>query len=211
MLENLPDALGHVLRNQRAGLEKTVFSVVDLRGGTAAIQVSSLAFADHAPIPSKYTADGAGISPALQWSGVPSAAASVLVMVEDADSPTPQPLVHAIVVGLPVDESALAEGALASPDHEGSGHHTGLNSFLQAAWLPPDPPPGHGVHRYAFQVFALGQAVDFPPTPGREAVLEAVRAHALASGCLIGTYQRPDTSVRIDATQPDPLQPTLAR
>lgn len=89
MLENLPDALGHALRDQRAGLEKTAFHRVDLRGGTAAIKVTSLAFADHAPIPEKYTADGAGVSPYLQWSDVPAATASVVLLVEDADSPTP--------------------------------------------------------------------------------------------------------------------------
>ena len=77
-------------------------------------------------------------------------------MVEDADAPTPHPLVHAIVVGLEPGDGALAEGALDSADHDGSGLQAGRNSYLQARWLPPDPPPGHGVHRYAFQLFALG-------------------------------------------------------
>ena len=60
MLEKLPDALGHALRGQRAGLDKTAFQAVDLRAGMAAITVTSLAFVDHAPIPERYTADGAG-------------------------------------------------------------------------------------------------------------------------------------------------------
>ena len=196
MLENLPDALGHALRGQRAGLEKTAFQAVDLRAGMAALQVASLAFADHAPIPERYTADGPGLSPPLQWSGVPAAAASVLLIVEDADAPTPQPLVHAIVVDLPAGDGALAEGALESADHEGTGLKTGRNSFLQTRWLPPDPPPGHGNHRYVFQVFALEAGGEpFGDAPGREAVLEAIRERGLASGCLIGTYERPDASI----------------
>ena len=210
MLENLPDVIGHVLRAQRAGLDKIAFNLLPLRGGTAAITVSSLAFGDHAPIPEKYTADGAGVSPSLQWSGLPESTAAVVLIVEDADAPTPQPLVHAIVVGLAPDETALAEAALPNGDHPGAGHRLGLNSLLQAAWLPPDPPPGHGAHRYAFQVFALGQAVDFTSTPGREAVLEALREHALASGCLIGTYERADTSVKSDDTAPGLAGPRLA-
>jgi len=32
---------------------------------------------------------------------------------------------------------------------------------------------------------------------GREAVLEAIRDHGLASGRLIGTYERPDTSISV--------------
>ena len=94
MLENLPDAIGHALRDQRAGLDKIAFRAVDLRQGMAAISVQSLAFADHAPIPERYSADGAGISPPLQWTGVPASAASLLLIVEDADAPTPQPLVQ---------------------------------------------------------------------------------------------------------------------
>ena len=147
MLENLPDALGHALRNQRAGLDQVLFNMVGLGNGTAALQLSSLAFADHAPMPAQYSADGAGVSPPLAWTGVPAETASLLLIVEDADAPTPHPLVHAIVVDLPPGDGALPEGALRSGDNEGLGYHTGRNSYLQAAWLPPDPPPGHGVHR----------------------------------------------------------------
>src|SRR5947207_1242674 len=68
-------------------------------------------------------------------------------------------------------------------------------SGQRAGGLPPDPPPGHGVHRYAFEVFALGPGASFLHTPGRDEVLEVLDAHALASGCLIGTYVRPDGSI----------------
>ena len=202
MLEKLPDVVGHALRGQRAGLDKTAFHAVDLRGGMSAISVASLAFADHMPIPERYTADGEGASPPLSWSGVPAAAASVALIVEDADAPTPSPLVHAIVTGLPSGDGALAEGALPSGDHDGSpGLTVGRNSYLQTNWLPPDPPPGHGVHRYLFQVFALEPGAELGDAPGREALLEAIRDHGLASGCLIGTYERPDTSIGVSATE----------
>ena len=198
MLEKLPDVVGHALRGQRAGLDKTAFQAVDLRAGMGALMVSSLAFVDHAPIPARYTADGSGLSPPLQWTGVPSDAASLALIVEDADAPTPQPLVHAIVVGLDGADVALAEGALPSADNEGSGLQVGRNSYLQAAWLAPDPPPGHGVHRYAFQLFALTAGATFDSsTPGRDAVLAAIKEHGLASGCLIGTYERPDASIKM--------------
>ncbi len=202
MLENLPDAVGHALRGQRAGLDKTAFHLIDLRAGMGAIELKSLAFIDHAPIPAQYTADGAGTSPPLHWAGVPEGAASLVLIVEDADAPTPQPLVHAIVVELPAAECALAEGALESSDHAGVGYKTGRNSYLQASWMPPDPPPGHGVHRYAFQLFALdSSAPPFSETPGRDEVLEALRDHAIASGCLIGTYERPDGSIKESDTE----------
>ena len=106
-----------------------------------------------------------------------------MLVVEDADAPTPRPLVHAIVVDLPGDaDGALPEGALTSPDHDSEAVHEGRNSFLSAAWLPPDPPPAHGAHRYVFQLFALGAAADgegFGATPGRDAVMDAIKARGL--------------------------------
>jgi len=198
MLEHLPDAVGLALRDKRAGLDKIAFNQVDLRQGAGAITVASLAFADHAPIPADYTADGAGLSPPLQWSGVPPQAQSVVVIVEDADAPTPQPIVHAIVVGLEGANGSLAPGALPSPGHDPVADVTaGRNSYLRARWLPPDPPPGHGTHRYVFQVFALETGAGLGGTPGRGAVLDALRSHGIAGGYLVGTYARPDGAVRI--------------
>lgn len=205
MLENLPGALGHALRDVRAGMDELAFNNSGLRTGLAAISVTSLAFAHHAPIPPRYTADGEGLSPPLQWSGVPAGVDTVVLIVEDADAPTPRPLVHAIVVDLPAADGGLTEGALKSPDHEGHDLHEGRNSYLMAGWLPPDPPPGHGQHRYAFQVFALGAigvGETLGDTPGRDALVDALRERAVASGLLIGTYERPDASIPLDDAVP---------
>lgn len=199
MLEKLPDMVGAALRGQRAGLDQTAFVRVQLRAGQGALQVTSLAFMDHAPLPPRFTADGEGLSPPLRWSGVPPGTASLLLLVEDADSPTPHPLVHAIAYDIPPEEVYLPEGALNAEELPNPDLKLGRNSYLRSAWIPPDPPPAHGVHRYAFQLFALGPGAQLSGTPGREAVLETLEQHALASGCLIGTYERHDTSVRADA------------
>jgi Raf kinase inhibitor-like YbhB/YbcL family protein len=201
MLEKLPDVVGHVLRDRRAGLEKLVFNRCGLRTGQGALQVSSLAFADHARIPERYTADGEGVSPPLSWSGVPANAASLVLIVEDADAPTAEPLVHAIVVDLAAGDGSLPEAAIRSSGHEGQDVHEGRNSYLRAAWLPPDPPPGHGEHRYAFQLFALGGGEAFDGTPGRDDVLAAIRERGIASGLLVGTYERPDGSIKVGGGQ----------
>ena len=203
MLENLPDAIGHALRNTRAGLDHIVFNGLDLRAGMSAITVTSLAFVDHGPLPAAYTADGEGLSPPLRWTGVPPGAASLLLIVEDADAPTPRPLVHAIAVDLPAEDGSLPEGALNGDRDDAGGAEIkiGRNSFLGTGWLPPDPPPGHGVHSYAFQLFALTAGPAFDGTPGRDAVVEALKERALASGLLIGTYERPDGSVKDAASE----------
>ena len=201
MLEKLPDAIGEALDDVRAGLDQTVFHAVDLRQGMAALKLNSPAFVDHAPLPEKYTADGAGVSPPLAWAGLPPQASQVLLIVEDADSPTPQPLVHAIAV-LPTEgapDGAVAEAAMSTLGDQTPLVRMGLNSFLRAQWLPPDPPRGHGVHRYVFQVFALAPhdvdglddgADPLPDSPGRDAARSAIQRRGLASGCLIGTHER---------------------
>jgi hypothetical protein len=229
MLEKLPDAVGEALGDVRAGLAQTLFHGVDLRQGMAALKIASLAFADHAPIPEKYTADGPGLSPPLHWSGVPAAATEVVLIVEDADSPTPQPLVHAIAHGLPTRDDddaaevsddadrvqirsveatgagALAEGALSAVGDAEPLVAMGRNSLLQARWLAPDPPPGHGVHRYVFQVYALGPGTALSETPGRDALRQALIERGLASGCLIGTYERPSGVITEPSTSSSAL------
>ncbi|RQO58428.1 YbhB/YbcL family Raf kinase inhibitor-like protein [Variovorax sp. KBW07] len=197
MLEKLPEVIGHALQGVRAGLDHIVFNTLGMRQGMASVTLTSVAFADHAPMPARYTADGEGLSPPLQWTGLPAGTASLLLIVEDADSPTPNPLVHAIVVGLDAQSGFLAEAAIPSQDSEGIGLHVGRNSALQAAWLPPDPPPGHGTHRYAFQLFALGSIPEFSETPGRDEIFEALGEHAIASGLLIGTCERADGSIKL--------------
>ena len=196
MLQNLPDFVGHALRDQRAGLDQIAFRRLPLRGGQGAIAVTSLAFVDHGPLPVTYTADGDGRSPPLQWHGVPEGTHSIVVIVEDADSPTPHPLVHAILVGLAPEDGALAEGAMNDDKDTPDAARLGRNSYLQHGWLPPDPPPAHGLHRYAFQVFALADGSAMPDAPGRDALMEVLAQSALASGLLIGTYERHDTSVK---------------
>jgi Raf kinase inhibitor-like YbhB/YbcL family protein len=196
MLERLPEAIGRALEHQRAGMEKILFNAERPGAQLALIEITSPAFAPDSELPQRYTADGAGMSPPLRWRNVPANAATLALIVEDADSPTPEPLVHAIVVDIDPRELGLVEGIF-SGDPDASPEKLGLNSYLMHGWLPPDPPPGHGVHRYAFQVFALAAGEPLSKSPGRREVSSAIRERALAKGCLIGTYQR-DITVKAD-------------
>ena len=120
----------------------------------------------------------------------PAEAEAVVLVVEDADSPTPTPLVHAIVWDLPGEDGRLAAGDLEGPTSTGEGHLMGRNGYRKAEYLPPDPPRGHGRHRYCFQVFALDQRLDFDTPPGRRELIESMTGHVLAKGCLVGVYER---------------------
>ena len=187
MLDKIPGGLGHAMRNVRAGMDKLVWSDPALVTVPDVIRFASEAFKDGGPLPRRFTNDGAGLSPSLGWDGVPELAAELLLIVEDADAPMPAPLVHAIVHRISPEMQGLAEGALsAAHPHVDSGR----NSYLRTGWLPPDPPTGHGPHRYVFQLYALGAPSDLGAHPGRSAVRDVVEALAIARGRLIGTYER---------------------
>jgi Raf kinase inhibitor-like YbhB/YbcL family protein len=190
MLEKIPGVVGRALNKVRAGAADLAVVHTEITGVNATIDVGSTAFGYNDSIPSRYTADGPGLSPPLEWNGVPPTAAAVVLLVEDADSPTPHPLVHALVWDLPGTNGFLPEGALRDESKESRVRSTGRNSYLSTSYLPPDPPPGHGPHRYVFQIFAIDQRLGFNSPPGRHALLDALQGHVIAKGMLIGTYER---------------------
>lgn len=191
MLEKLPHAVGAALRGIGPGLEKTIYYGGDVATAAETIRVTSSAFDDGMPIPARYTEDGDKVSPPIAWTGVPSDALAIAILIEDADSPTPQPLVHLIAWDLAGRDGELPEAGLKSKGADGDAHALGKNSFLSAEYLPPDPPTGHGPHRYVVQVYALDRALKLSGTPGRGALLDAMRGHVVAKGVLTGTYERP--------------------
>ncbi|MHA6721875.1 YbhB/YbcL family Raf kinase inhibitor-like protein [Sphingomonas sp. RS2018] len=189
MLEHVPHWLGNLLKGVRAGQNKLAIAQEGL-GSFTAIDLRSPAFANGARLPDRFTADGAGVSPPLFWSGVPTEATRLALLVEDPDAPTPSPLVHAIVWDLPAEDGQLAEGAIVADGAGDANGDVGRNSYLREGWLPPDPPTGHGEHRYAFQLFALADGEDPGDTPSRSDLIAAMRGRVLAAGLLTGSYSR---------------------
>jgi hypothetical protein len=184
MLEKLPHQVGAALHGVRAGFAKIASEDVAFAGVPATLRRTSPAFEDGGAIPPRFTQDGAKVSPPLAWSGAPPQTARLVLIAEDPDAPTPAPLTHLVAWNLPAGDGKAEEGDFAA------GDGLGRNSFLHPGYLPPDPPPGHGPHRYVFQLFALDQPLDLDGEPGKGAVVEAMYGHVLATGRLIGTYQR---------------------
>lgn len=191
MLEHLPHWLGSALSSVRAGGERS--AVASLRPGECAqIALGSTAFANGARIPSRFTADGEGVSPPLHWGSLPENTRSLALLVEDVDSPSINPFVHAVAWNLNLEAQGLAEGAIGR-EGDTSGEKRpdiGRNSYLKRQWLPLDPPPGHGEHQYVFQLFALSSAPDLERSAGRSALLEELEGRLLGVGILVGTYSR---------------------
>ncbi len=190
MLEKLPHAVGEALKGVRPGLDAILYHQDIAASAPESIQVTSTAFLDGAAMPVRYTADGDKLSPPLAWSGVPDGAQGIILVIEDPDAPAPTPLVHTLAWALEGRDGELAEGALKSPGSGGEAISLGRNSFLGAEYLPPDPPPGHGPHRYCVQVFALDAAPTLSGSPIRTQVAHAMKGHVIARGLLVATYER---------------------
>jgi len=174
-------AVGHTLQNIRAGAS-TLTSHGLVGSMPPRISVSS-AFPWGGTLPIASTADGAGVPPPLTWSRIPSATRSIVVLCEDPDAPFPEPFVHWIVYDIPPTATCLDEEAAAACKQ-------GKNSKLSTGFTPAAPPPGHGVHHYHFQVFALDVPTDWEEGLGRRAIVERMRDHVLEWGEIVGTYAR---------------------
>ena len=187
--------LGTLLKNKRAGESNLAWNLAALAGPDA-LDLRSADFTHDNTLPVSHVgrrAGGQGISPGLTWLGAPQGAAQLLLVIEDADSPTNSPYVHAVALIEP-ELTALPAGAL-NPDSPVKGVRV-LRSDKGPGYLAPEPIKGHGVHRYVFQLFALATAVSSAKggaaldTAAPRDVLAAVSGPVLARGRLDGLYSR---------------------
>ena len=191
LLHGVAVSVGKALKRARAGEDKLASRRLDL-SGVARIDVTSHAFVHGGAIPREYAMQGRNVSPPLSIRGVPPQAEEVVVLCEDPDAPLFKPFVHWILKGVSPSVSEIPEGIEAGPMlHTIPGAKQGKNTMRRVAYDGPAPPPGHGPHRYHFQVFALDRPLPSPTMPPtRDELLEQMRGHVIAYGDLVGTYQK---------------------
>ena len=158
--------------------------------GVMSLTLQSPAFAHDTAMPGQYTCDGDGVSPPLRWSGVPSTARSLALIVDDPDAPDPaapqRTWVHWVLYNLPAAAGSLPEGV--GRDALPAGTREGSNDWKRTGYGGPCPPVGR--HRYFHKLYALDTVL---PDLGRvtKARLEqAMGGHVLAHTELIGTYEK---------------------
>ncbi len=187
--------IGRLLRPVRAGMRRTAWYRSATRPAPEMIVVTSDAFADGGAIPQRYAGKGVGddVSPPLAWSNVPDDAAELVLVIEDPDAPLPRPVVHCLVTGIDPASGCLPEGALNLVDGAAptaAGVIVGRGSFGRRGYAGPRPVPGHGAHRYVFQLYALDTPSGLDDTATLSRTMEAVAGHVIARGRLTGTYRQ---------------------
>jgi Raf kinase inhibitor-like YbhB/YbcL family protein len=145
--------------------------------------LESPAFAGGAPIPPKYSRRGENISPPLAWRGAPSETKSFALIVEDPDAPSGT-FRHWAVFGIAPHSTQMTEGV--TIDRAQSG----VNDFGNQHYDGPQPPAGHGVHRYHFRLAALdAETLDVSRRASVADVWKAAKPHILAEAELVGTFE----------------------
>jgi Raf kinase inhibitor-like YbhB/YbcL family protein len=149
------------------------------------LTVTSPAFDPGKTIPADYSCDGRNVSPALSWTGAPSATRSFAVIMDDPDAPAGT-WVHWVYYDIPAGATGLPEGV--APDaNPATGGVQGKNSFGRIGYGGPCP-PANQTHRYFFKVYALDTQLGLAPGASRADVDKAIAGHILARGQLMGRF-----------------------
>ncbi|MBI5786850.1 MAG: YbhB/YbcL family Raf kinase inhibitor-like protein [Rhodocyclales bacterium] len=152
------------------------------------LTLTSSAFAHGSEIPARYTCEGQDISPPLAWSGVPAAARSLVLIVDDPDAPDPaapkMTYVHWLLYNLPPGTTSLAEDVARLP----AGTLAGLNDWRRPDYGGPCPPIGR--HRYFHKLYALDIVLPDMDNPTKATLEARMQGHVIAQAELVGTYQK---------------------
>ncbi len=181
--------IGKLLRPLRSGTDKLAGNDPRLAAPTT-IEVRSPAFASGTMMPSAYRG-WRGVFPPLDWSNVPAQAKELVLIVEDVDVPFPVPLVHALAYGITPSKTGFAAGEIPKLTLGGpariQGAELGNGAGVAPGFVPVTPIPGHGPHRYVFQLFALDTVLPrFDNPPSKEALLGSMAGHVIARGATVG-------------------------
>ena len=149
--------------------------------------LTSRAFTQGQTLRRTYTADGADVSPALQWNQAPAGTKSFAVICRDADAPGGT-FIHWVVYNIPGTATGVPEGV---PREEklNDGSIQGMNDLHHTGYNGPNPPPARS-HNYYFELYALDTMLPVESGINAARLMELSRDHVLATARLMGTYRR---------------------
>jgi Raf kinase inhibitor-like YbhB/YbcL family protein len=146
----------------------------------SAMQIKSSAFMENTEIPEKYSCDGENINPPLDISGVPEAAKSLVLIMDDPDAPNGT-WVHWVKWN--IDPGTIHIGDGVEP-----GGVSGNGSGGQNLYQGPCPP--EGTHHYRFKVYALNTELGLEEGSYKEEIENEMRGHIIGQAELVGLYTK---------------------
>lgn len=153
----------------------------------AAFRLTSAAFEHDADLPDDQLGEDEGVSPPLEWSGVPEGTKELALVCEDPDAEAGV-ITHWIVYAIAPDATGLPaavprEAYIESPIELVQG----LNEYDEIGYSGPEADDGRGPHRIFFRLFALDvELLDLPPGVTRSELRSAANGHILGRAELVG-------------------------
>lgn len=189
-LAHPPEPRDDTPQPEHSGKALTIQKVAPYQGESIVVTSDAVDLAGR--LDPVFTQAGDNVSPPLAWTMVPEAQSYALV-VEDPDAPREDPPVHWMIWNIEAGANALPQG-IAAAAHPVTPQQAvqGRNSGSDFGWMGPKPPPGHGVHRYHFQLFALSTRLDMGPQTTLPELVNALKGTAIASGELVATFETPE-------------------
>ena len=151
------------------------------------MRISSPAFKDKQTLPVQYTCDGENISPPLEFGEIPTNAKSLVLLMEDPDTPrdvSPDGMWdHWIVYNIPPTTTVVELG-------QNPPGVLGLNTSGGRTYQPACPPSGE--HRYFFKLIALDSLLEFddPSKVTKKIIEDEMEDHIIDQAELVGLYSR---------------------
>jgi Raf kinase inhibitor-like YbhB/YbcL family protein len=156
----------------------------------AQLTLTSPNFRNNQPIPAKNSLDGGDVSPLLKWEGAPPGTKSFALICDDPDAPGGT-WIHWVIYGIAGNASGLPENIAKTETIAAlGGVKQGVNSYGSIGYGGPQPPRGHGVHHYHFQLYALDAELNLAPRVTRQQLDAAMKGHIIAEADLVGTFVR---------------------
>ena len=161
------------------------------------ISVTSSAFDHHGMVPEVNSAYGDNVSIDLSWADLPEGTQQLALICDDPIvveiGMMEQPFVHWVMYNIPASASGLPAGLPSDATLEMDGLEgavNGLNGLRRPGYFGPRPPANGQLHAYHFRVYALDDALNLEPGLGKAELLDAMEGHVLATGMLMGHYER---------------------
>ncbi|MFZ8957492.1 MAG: YbhB/YbcL family Raf kinase inhibitor-like protein [Pseudohongiellaceae bacterium] len=161
------------------------------------ISVTSSAFDHHGMVPEANSAYGDNVSIDLSWADLPEGTQQLALICDDPIvveiGMMEQPFVHWVMYNIPASASGLPAGLPSDATLEVDGLEgavNGLNGLRRPGYFGPRPPANGQLHAYHFRVYALDDALNLEPGLGKAELLDAMEGHVLATGMLMGHYER---------------------
>jgi Raf kinase inhibitor-like YbhB/YbcL family protein len=132
-------------------------------------------------IPSKYTCDGEDVNPPFEFINVPKNAKSLVMIVDDLDSPS-KIFAHWILWNIPLNTKSIKENSVPK------GANEGINDFGNVGY--GGPCPHFGEHRYRFRLFAIDIGLNLPNTSKKNEIETVIKDHIIDKTILTGLYSK---------------------